>query len=298
MNLDYLKTFLELVKLGNFSAVAHKMGISQPAVSFQIQKLEHDLGVRLLNRNQKKVILTDAGKRLLEFARSVDGEESRLLRDLEHLRQDISGDLLIAASNTPGESILPEIISQFLHLNPAVKTQVVVRDSLEVIAGVRNASYEVGFCGAVPASGQGLEWFKIAEDEIVLIVFPGHPLARRKKVSFSEILDEAVITREATSGTQKSLETMLSQAGLNPGKVKPRLVLGSAQAVVSAVEAGAGIAFVSDLAIKKSLELGLVKQLELEELPLKRDFFCIYQDEALNSRLTREFITFIKTRQT
>jgi len=298
MNLDYLKTFLELVKLGNFSAVAHKMGISQPAVSFQIQKLEHDLGVRLLNRSQKKVILTDAGKRLLEFARSVDGEESRLLRDLEHLRQDISGDLLIAASNTPGESILPEIISQFLHLNPAVKTQVVVRDSLEVISGVRNGSYEVGFCGAVPASGQGLEWFKIAEDEIVLIVFPGHPLARRKKVSFSEILDEAVITREATSGTQKSLETLLSQAGLNPGKIKPRLVLGSAQAVVSAVEAGAGIAFVSDLAIKKSLELGLVKQLELEELPLKRDFFCIYQDEALNSRLTQEFITFIKTRQT
>jgi len=63
MNLDYLKTYLELIKLGSFSAVAKKLGISQPAVSFQIQKLEHDLGVRLINRNQKKITLTDAGRR-------------------------------------------------------------------------------------------------------------------------------------------------------------------------------------------------------------------------------------------
>jgi len=78
MNLDYLKTYLELIKLGSFSAVAKKLTISQPAVSNQIQKLEHNLGVRLINRNKKQITLNDAGRRLLEFATAVDGEESSL----------------------------------------------------------------------------------------------------------------------------------------------------------------------------------------------------------------------------
>ena len=68
MNLAYLKTYLEVIKLGSFSEVAKKLSISQPAVSFQIQKLEQDLDVRLIDRSQKTITMTEAGKRLLRFA--------------------------------------------------------------------------------------------------------------------------------------------------------------------------------------------------------------------------------------
>ena len=71
MNLDYLRTYLAVVKLGSFSEVARKLAISQPAVSFQIQKLEHELGVRLIDRSQKAITMTRAGKRLLLFAESI-----------------------------------------------------------------------------------------------------------------------------------------------------------------------------------------------------------------------------------
>jgi DNA-binding transcriptional LysR family regulator len=294
MNLDYLKTYLLLVKLGSFSAVAKKLSISQPAVSFQIQKLEHDLGVRLLSRSQKKITLTDAGKRLLSFAQKVEGEESHLLVDIDRLRQEVGGELLVAASTTPGELILPALVGEFIGLHPAVKAQIVVRDSMAVISGVREGTYEVGFCGAVPPTGQGLQSFKIAEDEIVLVVFPEHPLARRKRVSFSEIEGEPFIFREPTSGTQKSLETLLAKAGLSINRLTPRLVVGSSQAVVTAVEARAGIAFISNLAVKKALELGTLRQLALEGLSLKRDFFCIYYAERASSRLLQEFIAFIR----
>ena len=80
MNIEYLKTYLEVIKLGSFSEVAKRMSISQPAVSFQIQKLERDLGVRLLDRSQKTITLTDAGKRLLRFAETVDREQALLPR--------------------------------------------------------------------------------------------------------------------------------------------------------------------------------------------------------------------------
>ena len=294
MNLDYLVTFQELVKLGSFSDAAKKLSISQPAVSFQIQKLEHDLGVRLINRGQKSVTVTDAGKRLLKFSRKVTDENGRLLNDLGRLKEEVSGELAVAASTIPGEFLLPSTLSSFMSLHPMVKARVEIHDSLAVIASVQDNSYDIGFCGSTPPQSHGLESFVIAGDEIVPIVYPEHPLAQKKRVSFAELEGEPIILRESTSGTQKSLEALLSAAGINMRQLSPRLVLSNTQAVVSAVEAGAGIAFVSNLAIRKSLELGLVKQLKLDNLELKRSFYCIYHKEKLVSRLLEEFVGFVQ----
>ncbi|UCG55236.1 MAG: LysR family transcriptional regulator [Dehalococcoidia bacterium] len=296
MNLEYLKTYIELVKLGNFSEVAKKFSLSQPAISFQIQKLEHDLGARLINRSQKRITLTDAGKRLLEFANTVISESDKMANDLDRLRQEISGELVIVASTIPSEFMLPSLLSEFIKLNPAVKAKVETRDSLTAIAGLKDGIYEVGFCGVVPPTGHELESFKIAEDDIVPIVFPDHPLAKKSRISFAELQGESLIFREDTSGTQKSLETLLLKAGLDIRLLSPRLVLSNTQALVSAVESGIGIAFVSNLAIKKSIELGLVKKLTLENLKLRRDFHCIYRREKLESRLFKEFISFVQTK--
>lgn len=296
MNLDYLKTYLEVIKLGSFSEVAKKLSISQPAVSFQIQKLERDLGVRLIDRSQKVITMTEAGKRLIRFAECVEEERDSLQHDLDQLREEVTGDLVIAASTIPGEFLLPAILGEFKGLHPTIRAQVVVSDSLTVISKVRDGAYEVGFCGITP-EGQELESFKIADDEIILIVFPEHPFADRREVSLAELEGEPLIFREETSGTQQSLQTLLSQAGL--GGLKrwvPNLVLGTTQAVVSAVEVRAGIAFVSNLAIKKSLALGLVKQVTVDGLRLSRDFYCIYRRERVISRLLGEFISFVQIR--
>ncbi len=295
MNLEYLKTYLEVVRQGSFSEVAKKLSLSQPAVSFQIQKLERDLGVRLIDRGQKTIKLTDAGKRLLRFAEIVEKEQTRLMRDLDQLREEVTGDIVIAASTIPGEILLPPILGEFKALHPSVGARVDVSDSLTVISGVQNGDYDLGFCGTAPESRE-LEYFKVAEDEIVLIVFPEHPFARREKISLMELEGEPLIFREETSGTQRSLKTLLSKAGVDIEKLTASLVLGTSQAVVSAVEAGIGIAFVSNAAIKKSLALGLVKQVSVEGLELRRDFYCVYRKERVVSRLLSEFIAFVRAR--
>lgn len=293
MNLDYLRTYIEVIKTGSFSEVARKLSISQPTVSFQIQKLERDLSVRLIDRSRKTIIMTEAGKRLLRFAEFVEEERARLLDDVEQLREEVVGDLVITASTVPGEFLIPAILSEFKVQHPAVGIRVAVSDSLTVINDVQNGAYEVGFCGAMP-EGRDLESFKIAEDEIVLIVFPEHPFANRPEVSPMELVGEPLIFREETSGTQRSVESQLLEAGFNLGQGAPKLILGTTQAVVSAVEEKAGIAFVSSLAIKKSCALGLVKVVELEGLRLRRDFFCIYREERIVSRLLGEFIAFVQ----
>jgi DNA-binding transcriptional LysR family regulator len=293
MNLDYLKTFQEVVRLGSFSEVAKKLSISQPAVSFQIQKLEQELGIRLIDRTQRAITLTAAGKRLLRFAESISMEREHLQHDLEQMREEASGDLLLIASTIPGEFLLPPLLAKFKALHPAVRVQLAVSDSLAVINGVRNNTYEIGFCGIAP-EGQDLELFKIAGDEIVLIAFPEHPFAQRGEITPAELAGEPLIFREDTSGTQRNLETFLSKAGFDLRKWVPNLILGTTQAVVSAVEARAGIAFVSNLAINRSLALGLVRQVMVSGLKLSRDFYCIYRRERVVSRLLEEFITFVQ----
>jgi DNA-binding transcriptional LysR family regulator len=295
MNLDYLKTYLEVVRRGSFSEVAKKLSISQPAVSFQIQKLERDLGVRLIDRGQKAITLTDAGKRLMRFAEAVDKERARLTRDLDRLREDVTGTIVIAASTIPGEILLPPILGEFKSLHPAVGARVDISDSLNVISGVQNGDYDLGFCG-IALEGKELDYSKVAEDEIVLIVFPEHPFARRRKISLMELEGEPLIFREETSGTQQSLKSLLSKAGIDTEKLTTNLILGTSQAVVSAVEAGVGIAFVSNLAIKKSVALGLVNEVAVKGLELRRDFYCVYRKERVVSRLLSEFIAFVQSR--
>lgn len=295
MNIEYLKTYIELISLGSFSKVAKKFSLSQPAISFQIQKLEHDLGVRLINRGQSNITMTDAGKRLLDFANSVVSESDCLLNDLDRLRHEVTGELIIGASTIPSEFLLPSLLNDFIKLHPAVRAKVETQDSLSILSEIKDGVYGVCFCGTAPEQSQDLDSFKIAEDEIVPIVFPDHPLAKKNHISFTELLGEPLIFREDTSGTQKNLGALLEKAGFNPDLLIPRLVLSNTQALISAVESGIGIAFVSNLAIKRSLGLGLVKKLFLEKLILRRDFYCIYHKSKLESRINKEFINFVRT---
>jgi DNA-binding transcriptional LysR family regulator len=296
MNIEQLYTFQEVARLGSFSEVAKKLGISQPAVSFQIQKLEQELGIRLIDRSQRTLTLTGAGKRLVDFAGAVEIEREHLQYDLEQMRDEVAGDLRLSASTIPGEYLLPPLLARFKERHPAVKIQVDVSDSLTVIERISGNAGEIGFCGIAP-EGRDLDFFRIAGDEIVLIVPPRHPFTRKGEVAPDDLAGEPFIFRESTSGTQRSLQDRLSKLGLDTRKWTPHLVLGSTQAVMLAVAAGAGIAFVSDLAVK-SMAPGRIIQIGVLGLKPNRDFFCIYRKERIVSRLHREFLDFIRLEAT
>jgi DNA-binding transcriptional LysR family regulator len=294
MNLDQLKTFQEVVRLGSFSEVARKLAISQPAVSFQIQKLEHELGMRLIDRSQRAITLTAAGRRLLNFSQAVGKERERLQHELEQMREEVAGDLIIAASPIPGEFLLPPLLMKFRQAHPSVRATAVISDPLTVIRGVRESLYEIGCCGNAP-EGRDLDSCYVGGDELVLIVFPEHPFARRGEITPAELEGEPLIFREATSGTQSSVEARLARAGLDVSRLVPNLVLGTSHAVVNAVEAGAGISFVSSLAVRRSLALGTVRQVSVSGLRMERHFYGIYRRERVGSRLVGEFINFMQT---
>jgi DNA-binding transcriptional LysR family regulator len=177
-------------------------------------------------------------------------------------------------------------------MHPAVTIRVDVSDSLTVMNRVRENIYETAFCGVMP-DGQDLGHIKIGGDEIVLIANREHPFAGKTEVRPEELSGEPFIFREDTSGTQRSLEKMLEKSGLDISKLTPRLVLGSTQAVVSAVAAGAGIAFISSLAIKNGCSPA-VKLIPMRGLHFNRDFYCIFRRDKITSRIGDEFKSFMQ----
>lgn len=294
MNLDYLNTYLHVVKLGSFSKASKKLNISQPAVSFQIKRLEKESGIQLLDRRKRTIKMTEAGKRLYRFAEYAIREQANVFHDIEQLREEVTGELIIAVSSIPGEFILPAILSKFKEYYPVVEIKLIMSNSLKIVTDVQKGIYDIGFCSLGPEETPELESIKIAEDEIVLVVYPEHPFARRQKVSLSELAGESFILREEAIEKHRSAASLLFQAGFDISQCKPKLVLGTNMGVVSAVEARAGIAFLSSLVVNKSSALGWVKVVKVDGLNIKRDFFCVYRKEKSVSRLHKEFMNFIR----
>ena len=291
MNLENLRAYIEVVKLESFSEAARHLAVTQPAVSHQIQKLERDLGVHLLDRKEGGVSMTAAGEQFHRFALKVLSEEIHLTEKLQGLTGTVNGKLVLGASTVPGEYILPRLLGHFVELHPAVEASVLVGDTDAVAEKVMSGECDLGFVGAV-VEGRGLKRSEFLTDELVLIVPITHPLAGRTSVPIADLEGEKLIDREAGSGTMRSARQILQQTGFDGRQWQKAMTFGSTQAIVSAVEAGLGVAFVSVFAAQKSIECGHIGALRIDGVPLKRDLYVTYLENHLTSRLQQEFLSF------
>lgn len=292
MNFSELKTFVETVKRGSFSDAARFLGITQPAVTRQIQKLERELRVQLLKRGEGAVMLTPAGKELLAHAERVLAEHQSLLERLSLLREEVDGKLTLAASTIPGEFLVPQILAEFSRLHPAVETTVSILDTQDVLSLLLEDRCDVGFVGAT-AENPSLSFRKIGEDEIVLAVYPEHPFFQRSYVRLPELEGQPFVMREPGSGTMQSFNRLLSSHGLSLPPHRVSAVLTTTRAVVSAIEAGLGIGFVSSKALSTSPQPGRIKAVHLEGIPLRRDLYVAYVESHVTTRLVRELLSFV-----
>ena len=211
------------------------------------------------------------------------------------MREQLVGNLFITASHVPGEFILPGILSEFNNQYPSVEIKIVLYDPGQVIASIINGDFEIGISSTRPDNSV-LAHFTIAEDEVVLIVYPGHKLAHQKEVSLNDLIGESLIFRTEPAGQGNTPADLLIEAGFDLNQSQTRMVLGSNIGVVSAVEAGAGVALISNLVVRKSEALGTVRVLRVKRLKSKREFNCIYRNDRPISRVCNTFLDFLRAR--
>ncbi len=292
MNLEYCKTFLEVVRRGSFSEAAKALGLSQPTVSFQVQRLEEETGAQLLERHGGRVALTAAGREFRAFAQRVAREEERLAERLAGMQQDVSGTLTLGASTHPGEHLLPAILGAFRKRFPNATATITIGDTAQIIDRVLERACDAGFVGA-GIKRRGLVSRKIAEDQLLLIAPPGHRLASRASVRPSELTKEAFVVRETGSGTQRTVDQLLERAGISPRRLQHALVAGSNQALVTAVEAGVGLAFAPRTTVARSLELGRVLAVPVRGGQWVRGIYFVHLAKPVRTRLFQEFSRFV-----
>jgi DNA-binding transcriptional LysR family regulator len=294
VQLPHLETFAKAAELSSFTAAAHALGLTQAAVSQRVHALEAALGAPVFHRPGGRVRLTDAGRRLYDYAQRILDLHRAARWEITGHEAPAAGELRIAASSIPGEHLLPALLSDFRRKHPHVQVRAAVSDSLAVMRQVERGEASVGLVGR-KADNPHLEFRYLASDRIVLVAPPGHALGRRKRVTVAQLAAHPLVLREAGSGLRHCFEAALGRAGRSLADLQIALELGSNEAIKEAVLRGVGVAVLSSRAVQKELAAGQLHALEVHDLRCNRDMFIVLDKRRVLPLPARLFLTFLET---
>lgn len=286
-----LESFLAVADCGNLTAAARRLGLTQPGLSRQIQRLERSLGTALFVRAHNGVRLTPAGERYRAFSADVVARHRQLLDEVRGTLARLEGTLRVAASSTPGEFLVPRFLADFSERHPDVRPVVFLSDSEAVVNELLERRWDLGFVGA-RIDRDGLRYSALTEDEILLAVPAHHPFAAVGEIALDALGEQRFIDREGGSGTLLSVRRSLAARGLALPPHRIGMTLSTTQAVVSAVRAGCGIGFVSSLALAERSD-GRVAGVRLAGIPLRRTLYLVYETRRVMTPAARGFSDFV-----
>ena len=289
-----LQVFYTVAKQLSFTKAAEQLYMTQPAVTFQVKQLEEHFSTRLFERNHGKITLTPAGRLVLEYAERILGLSEELEKRVAEMTGAVSGPLLLGASTTVAEFILPQILGEFKARYPQVQAHMSVANSETIENGVADHAFDMGLIES-PAHLANVQIETVCEDELVLICAPRHRLAGAKSATPQEILGEPFVSREAGSGTREFTDQYLRGCKVSPDDLNIVMELGSPEAIKGVVETGVGVAIISRTRVAKERKLGLLVSVPLEPR-LIRSFSLVYPKEKFRSRLLTTFSDFAKAR--
>jgi DNA-binding transcriptional LysR family regulator len=271
--------FLNAVEANSFSGAAKRLKMSQPAISLQIQALEQQLGLELFRRTGRNVVLTDAGRALVPMARQMIGLSNHIEETMCALRGKLVGQLFIGCAATPAQYILPRLVLLFKQRHPEVSMQLQMMDPDTVVERVMAQEIHMGVVAYEPHH-RILYTRDFMEDESVLLVSAGHPWAGRSQVSLQDLADGGTtLLREHNHPSADPLWYALEKAIQSEARMHAIMDMGSTESVISAVEAGLGVAVLSKVAARKAVERGASVMLPFAEGPFKRMLYFFSNTE-------------------
>ena len=294
MDLGRLETFLAVARQRSFTRAARELHLTQSGVSRQVQRLERELGVPLLLRSRSSVELTPEGEQVAAYAEQALAGYGRLREELSAVDGGLAGTLRIAASTTPGEFLVPTLLSEFTALHPNVRPEVFSADSAAVIEELRAERSDIGFVG-IHEAGNTLRHEAVMDDEVVLAVPVEHPFAERGVVGLEELAEQPFIGREEGSGTLASVRQAAAREGLELPDYRVVMVLGTSQGVVTAAEQGYGLGWVSaqPLATRDASRVATVR---VRELSIERPLYLVWDSRRPLPPVAQAFGEWVQAR--
>lgn len=287
-----LHVFFSVARLLSFTKAAESLHMTQPAVTFQVRQLEEYFNTRLFDRTHNKISLTEAGKRVYEYAERIFEIYSELENSVRELTGEVSGVLILGASTTVAEYMLPALLGDFKAKFKDVNIRLKVSNTDGIVSMVENNVIDLGVVEA-PVNNKNLAVEVCRTDRLVAIAPPGHELAKQEKLPVETILNYPFICSEEGSGTRNMIMEYVKAAGVDSSQLNIIMELGSLEAIKGAVEAGIGIGIVSRATLTKEIKLKSLEVIELDP-PLERPFSFVHQKHKFRQRAMDELLEFAR----
>ncbi len=289
-----LQVFHAVAKQGSFTKAADVLFMTQPAVTFQIKQLEEHLNTRLFERGHGRISLTPAGELAFDYAERILSLGAELDTRVREMTERLSGPLLIGASMTIAEFLLPRVLGEFKAAHPSVHAKLTVANSETIESRVAAHTLDVGLIEA-PSDHPALVVDRCCDDELQVVVAAGHPLSRQHSIAPTALLGHPYISREAGSGTRDFIDLYFARAGIDSSSLATDMELGSPEAIKGVVETGVGYAILSRAAVQKEIRLGTLCAIPLAPR-LIRVLSLVHSKEKFRSRLVDTFASFATLR--
>jgi len=292
LKLENLKMFCLVVDEGSISQAARLSFLSQPAVTRQIHQLENYYNTLLFDREEGRLRVTEAGKLLYPFAKAIVNDFNHSKEVIQQSTGKYNANLIVGASLTIGEYLLPSLLGRFKKQQPEIKVTLTIKNTPRVLEDLSNDVIDLALVeGLVENTDFIVD--KFAEDELILVCPSDHPWKDRKEIQLEELGNERMIWRESISGTRLIVENMLREYGVLE-KIESYMEIGSTQAIKSAVEAGLGISILPRLTVARELEQGFLREVDIYRINMARNLWLVRKNKRFNKIGVSKFVDFLQ----
>ncbi len=290
MELYLLKVFHTVASEKSFSRAAERLLRTQPAISLAIQKLETDLQEKLIDRSGKDLILTDAGKIVLEFARRFENIEGELGNALTELRDNSAGRLIVGANESSALYLLGHI-QQYRRLYPKVKVQVRRSLSSKIPSQLIDGDLELGVISYDPEDDRLIP-IMIFNDHLAFVVSPKHRFANMQELSITELGMETFIAHNVLSPYRA---TVLRAFQSHKVALNMDVEMPTVETIRKLVQRNEGVAFLPRMCVEQEIQQGSLKEIKVLELNVERNIRLVYPARRALSHAARAFLELVKS---
>lgn len=272
--LRQLRALSAVARCGSYTAAAVEIGVTQPAISLQIQTLQERTGLTLFERANGRLIATEAGALLSAVSQDIELILIETERRLSAMRAGQGGQVSIGAVST-AKYFVPFAISAFQQAHPSIEVRLIIGNREEILGLVRSNKLDLAIIGR-PPDDIVLESRKLGDHPHVIICAPRHRLAGLTTVTVADLAGETFLVREQGSGTRTLMERYFEQRNLS---ARIGMEIASNETIKQAVMAGLGIAFISGHVVAAEVTDRRIVIARVEGLPLLREWFVIRRPE-------------------
>jgi len=289
MELYPLQVFLTIASEKSFSRAAEKLLRTQPAVSLALQRLELELGEKLIDRSAKEMILTDAGQTVLDYARRFENLQQEMENALAELRDNSAGRLAIGANESTTLYLLGHI-ERYRKLYPKVKVQVRRSLSSKIPGELIDGNLELGVISYDPGDARLISTI-LYTDSLVFVVSPRHPFAKRKGVSITDLGRETFIAHNVVSPYR---ELVLREFQRHKVPLNMEVEMPTVETIRRLVEDNQGVAFLPRMCVEKDLEQKTLREVKVKEMQVERKIRLVYPSRRALSHAARAFLEVVQ----